>query len=164
MTAPMSRWLKLLIGLALTLLVAWLYYGPLGRGAAYADLLQGRADFVLRNSELPNLQARISRAPLARSVSLCGVTNDFQRNGLRDYPGLDRRMPMIGGISGVVWDPAAPSPGAMTPPCRPGGPGASAGGVPLIVELLGLAVVAWLIGLGIGWAIRRRPPRKGYLG
>lgn len=163
MTGRMSRWLKLLIGLALTLLVAWLSYGPLGRGAAYADLLQSRADFVVRNSELPNVQARISRAPLARTVSLCGPTNDFQRNGLNDYPGLDGRMHQIGGISGVVWDPAAPAPKAMTPPCRPGGPG-DAGGLPLIVELLGLAVIAWLIGLGIGWAIRRRPPRKGYLG
>ncbi len=161
----MSRWLKLLIGLALTLAVAWLSYGPLGRGAAYADLLQQRADFVLRISELPNIQARIARAPLARTVFMCGVTNDFQRGGIRDLPGLDGRMLQVGGIGRVAWDPAAPSPRAATPPCRPEGPGANASaGLPLIVELLGLAVLAWLVGLGIGWAIRRRPPRRGYLG
>jgi hypothetical protein len=52
----------------------------------------------------------------------------------------------------------------MTPLCRPDGPGAAGGGgLPLLVEILILAALAWLIGLGIGWLIRRRPPRTGYL-
>ena len=38
-----------------------------------------------------------------------------------------------------------------------------AGRLPLLVELLGLVLVAWLIGLGIGWLLRRRAPRSGYL-
>jgi DNA-binding transcriptional LysR family regulator len=164
MSKPMSRWLKLLIGLLVTLLVGWLTYGPLGRGAAYIDLLQQRADFVLRNTEGPPVQARMSRAPLSRTVFLCGRTNDLQRDGLRDLPGYDGRMLLIGGISRVVWDPAPPGPRADTPPCRPGGPGEAGGGIPLLVELLGLAVIAWLIGLGLGWQFRRRPPRRGYLG
>jgi hypothetical protein len=166
MSRLMSRWLKLLIGLLVTLFIAWLTFGPLGRGAAYIDLLQQRADYVLQDprARVPGVQARISRAPLARTVSLCGVTNDFQRDGLRDYPGLDRRMLMIGGISGVVWDPAPPSPSGNTPPCRPGGPGEAGGGIPLLVELLGLSLVAWLIGLALGWQFRRRPAKKGYLG
>ena len=161
----MSHWLKLLIGLALALLIGWLSNGPLGRGAAYADLLQQRADFVLRISEVPNVQARIARAPLARTVFLCGRTNDFQRDGIRDLPGLDGRMRQVGGIATVVWDPPPPSPRAMTPTWRPDGPGpgAGAGRLPLFVELLGLVLVAWLIGLGIGWLLRRRPPRSGYL-
>lgn len=164
MTGPMSRWLKLLIGFALTLFIAWLSHGPLGRGAAYADLLQQRADFVLRISEVPNIQARIARAPIARTVFLCGPTNDFQRGGIRDLPGLDGRMLQVGGIARAVWDPAAPTPTAMTPPCRPDGPGGGASaGLPLIVELLGLAALFWLIGLGIGWLFRRRPRRSGYL-
>lgn len=164
MIRPMSRWLKLLIGLVLTLLVAWLSHGPLGRGAAYADLLQSRADFVLRDGAIPNVQARIARSPVSRTVFLCGPTNDFQRGGLRDLPGLDGRMLQVGGIARVVWDPPAPAANAMSPPCRPDGPGASGGaGLPLLVELSGLALLFWLVGLGIGWAIRRRPPRKGYL-
>jgi hypothetical protein len=161
----MSRWLKLLIGLAVTLLVAWLSFGPLGRGAAYVDLLQSRAEFIIRNAEGPPVQARMSRSPLSRTVFLCGVTNDLQRNGLRDLPGYDGRMLLIGGISHVVWDPPPPDrPYAVTPPCRPGGPGAAGGGLPLLVEVFGLAILAWLIGLGIGWVFRRRPPRRGYLG
>jgi hypothetical protein len=159
----MSRWLKLLIGLLVTLLVAWLVYGPLGRGAAYVDLLQQRADLMLRIVEIPGVQARVSRAPLSRTVVLCGPTNDFQRDGLRDLPGVDGRMLRIGGISGVVWDPPPPTPNGVSPPCRPDGPGMSGGGVPLLVELLGLGCLFWLIGLGLGWLVRRRPPRTGYL-
>ncbi|HYD12515.1 MAG TPA: hypothetical protein VEC11_06685 [Allosphingosinicella sp.] len=165
----MSRWLKLLIGLLVTLVIAWLYCGPLGRGAAYVDLLQSRAEFVLVNAEVPNLQARMGRAPLSRTVFLCGPTIPFQRNGTLDWqrsndlPGIDGRMLLIGGISGAVWDPG-PAADGNTPPCPPGGPGMSGGGLPLLVELIGLAALAWLLGLGIGWALRRRPPRKGYLG
>ena len=172
MNRLMSRWLKLLIGLLLTLLVAWLWHGPLGRGAAYVDMLQQRADFQLRRLEIPNLQARMSRNPLSRTVFVCGPTNDFQRDGTevweqgpRDLPGVNGSMTRAGGISGVVWDPPAPSPRAWSPPCRPGGPGeGSSAGIPLLVEMLGLAFLFWLIGLGIGWLFfRPRPQRTGYL-
>jgi hypothetical protein len=170
MTGPMSRWLKLLIGFLVTCVVGWVYYGPVGQGAAYVGLLQQRADFVLRISQVPNIQARIGRAPLSRTVFLCGPTIDFQREGTtgfqgggNDLPGLDGRMLQVGGIGAVVWDPAPPAPNGDTPPCRPGGPEA-AGGMPLLVELLILAILAWGIGLGLGWVFRRRPTRKGYLG
>lgn len=171
MSRPMSRWLKLLIGLLAALLVAWLSHGPLGRGAAYADLLQQRADFVLRISEVPNLQARIGRAPLSRTVFLCGPTNDFQRNGTlawrgggADFPGLDGRMLQVGGISGVVWDPAPPSPEASTPPCRPGGPGTAGGGLPLLIQLMILGALVYGLGIGIGWLLfRPRRKRTSYL-
>ena len=169
MSRFMSRWLKLLIGLLVTLFIVWLSHGPLGRGTAYADLLQQRADFVLRNSGVPDIQARISRSPLSRTVFLCGPTIPFQRDGTlnweraNDLPGLDGRMLLIGGISSVVWDPPVAADG-NTPPCRPGGPGEAGGGIPLLVELFGLSLVAWLLGLGIGWVFRRRPAKKGYLG
>lgn len=170
MTGPMSRWFKLLIGLLATIAVGWAYYGPIGQGETYVNLLQQRADFVLRLSDVPNIQARISRAPLSRTVFLCGHTIDFQRNGTtgfagtgNDLPGLDGRMLQVGGISAVVWDPPAPTPDGDTPPCRPGGPNA-AGGTPLLVELLILAILAWGIGLGLGWVFRRRPPKKDYFG
>ncbi len=170
MTRPMSRWLKLLIGFLVTLLIAWLSYGPLGQGDAYVGLLQQRADYVLRISEVSNIRARISRAPLSRTVVLCGPTVEFQRNGTlgwqggaSDLPGLDGRMLQVGGISGVVWDPPAPSANGNTPPCRPGGPGETGDGLPLLVEIAGLSLLAWLLGLGLGWQFRRRPARKGYL-
>lgn len=171
MTRPMSRWLKLLIGFLATLLIGWLLYGPLGQGEAYARLLQQRADFVLRISDVPGVRAQISQSPLSRTVFMCGVADEFQRHGTlgwqgtaNDFPGLEGRMFQIGGISAVVWDPPPP-PGerTATPPCRPGGPNA-AGGTPLLLEMLILAVLAWALGLGLGWVFRRRPARKGYLG
>jgi hypothetical protein len=165
----MLRWHKLLIGLVLTLLVGWLSYGPLGAGNSYIDLLQQRADFVLRISEVPGVQAKIGRSPLSRTVFMCGRTDQFQRDGTlgwqggaSDLPGLDGRMLSVGGIGSVVWDPAAPAATAATPLCRPGGPNA-AGGLPLLVEMLGLAILAFLLGLGLGWVVRRRPQRTGYL-
>ena len=170
MNRTMSRWLKLLMGFLATLAIGWLLYGPLGQGEAYATLLQQRADYVLRISGVPDIQARIGRAPLTRTVFMCGHTVEFQRNGTttwqgsaNDFPGLDGRMLQVGGISSVVWDPAAPSTTGDTPPCRPGGPNA-AGGTPLLLEMLGLATLAWAIGLGLGWVFRRRPAKKGYLG
>lgn len=164
MSRLMSRWLKLLIGLFVALLIGWLGFGPLGKGAAYVDLLQQRADFVIRNTDGPPVRARMSRSPLSRTVFLCGVTNDLQRDGLRDLPGYDGRMLSIGGISGVVWDPAPPRPDAATPPCRPEGPGIAGAGIPLLVELLGLMLLAFLIGLGIGWLFfRPRRVRTSYL-
>jgi hypothetical protein len=90
MTASMSRWLKLLIGLLVALAAGWVYYGPIGQGAAYVDLLQQRAEHVLQTypvNEVPNIQARISRAPLSRTVFLCGPTIDFQRNGTTVFQG-----------------------------------------------------------------------------
>lgn len=170
MTRPMSRGLKLLIGFLVTLLIGWLLYGPLGQGNAYVTLLQQRADYVLRISAVPDIQARISRSPLSRTVFLCGPTIDFQRYGTtefqgsaNDLPGLDGRMLQVGGIGAVVWDPPAPTANGNTPPCRPGGPNA-AGGTPLLLEMLGLATLAWATGLGLGWVFRRRPVKKGYLG
>lgn len=170
MNRTMSRWLKLLIGFLATLVIGWLLYGPLGQGEAYANLLQRRADLVLRISGVPDLQAKIGRAPLTRTVFMCGPTVEFQRNGTttwqggaNDFPGLDGRMQQVGGISTVVWDPAAPSATGSTPPCRPGGPSAT-GGTPLLLEMLILATLAWAIGLGLGWVFRRRPAKKGYLG
>lgn len=172
MSVTMSRWLKLLIGLLITLLVAWLWHGPLGRGAAYVDMLQQRADAQLRRLEIPNLQARMSRNPLSRTVFVCGPTNDFQRDGTqvwergpRDLPGVNGSMILAGGIAAVVWDPPVPANNGQTPPCRPGGPGeGTSAGIPLLVEMFGLALLFWLIGLGIGWLFfRPRPQRTGYL-
>jgi hypothetical protein len=171
MSRLMSRWLKLLIGFLITLVVGWLFYGPLDQGGAYVRLLQQRADFVLNISHVPGVQARISQSPLSRTVFMCGVADEFQRHGTlawqgggNDFPGLDGRMLQVGGIADVVWDPPAP-PGerTATPLCRPGGPNA-AGGTPLLLEMLILAVLAWAIGLGLGWVFRRRPAKRGSLG
>jgi hypothetical protein len=161
----MSRWLKLLIGLLVTLVVALLTYGPLGRGAAYVDALEVevKAAALPLQAQVPGLQVRVSRNPVSRVVMLCGVTNDFQRDGMpdRELPGIDGRIGGVAGVSGVRWSPPAPDPRQSTPPCRPGADDGA--GFPLLAEFLILAAFFFLLGLGLGWLFRRRPPRTGYL-
>jgi len=165
----MSRWLKLIIGLAAALLAAWLSYGPLGRGEAYVDDLEQRAGAIVAAAELPGIQLHMRREPLSRVAILCGPTNDLQRDGLPrarpPLPGLTGRAGLAGGISDVRWQRPPPTPRGDTPACIPGARAADESGiVPLLAEWLGLAAFAWLIGLGLGWVFfRYRPKREGYL-
>jgi hypothetical protein len=160
----MSRWLKLIIGLAAALLAAWLAYGPLGRGEAYVDNLEQRSGAIVAAAELPGIQLHMRRDPLSRVAILCGPTNDLQRDGLRAMPGLTGRAALAGGVSGVRWQRPPPTPNGRTPACIAGARAADEGGiVPLLAEWLGLAALAWLIGLGLGWLIFRHRKREGYL-
>lgn len=161
----MSRWLKLMIGLAAALLAAWLTYGPLGRGEAYVNALEQRAGAIIAAAEVPGIQLHMRREPLSRVAILCGPANDLQRNGQRSLPGLADRAFLVGGISDVRWQRPARTLRERTPPCIAGARAADESGiVPLLAEWLGLAALAWLIGLGLGWLIfRRRPKREGYL-
>lgn len=160
----MSPVAKFSIGLVAALLAAGVAYGPLGQGEAFVDGMQQRADAVIRDAALPNIRAQMSRTPLSRTVFLCGPANDFQRDGIRGFPGLDGRMLAVGGIGNVVWDPPAPAPRAVAPPCPPEGPGTAGGGFPLLAELLILAALAFLIGAGLGWLLFGRAPKGSYLG
>jgi hypothetical protein len=141
----MARWTKLLIGLAAALLAAWLSYGPMGQSEAFAGGLEARARGMVRYAELPGVEVHMSRAPLSRVAILAGTANDFQRNGIGDLPGIDGRIASIPGVAGVRW---ADEPAGFA--------------IPLLAELLGLAALAWLIGLGLGWLLFR-PRREGFL-
>ena len=62
-----------------------------------------------------------------------------------DVPGINDRVAAVPGMAGLRWERAGPV-------------------VPLLAETLGLAALAWLIGLGLGWLIfRPRHKREGYL-
>lgn len=160
----MSRWLKLFIGFAAALLAAWLSYGPLGRGEAYVNGLEQRAGAIIAIAELPGIQLKMHRAPLSRVAILCGPTNDLQRNGQRSLPGLTGRAYLADGVSDVRWQRPPPTPRARTPACIPGAPAADESGIiPLLVEWLGVAALAWLIGLGLGWVFFGRRKREGFL-
>jgi hypothetical protein len=140
-----ARVVKILIGLAVALLAGWISHGPLGRGAAYIDRLEADARTQVTRAEVPGVTVAMSRAPLARVALMSGPANDFQRHGMGSLPGLDGRVLLVPGMSGVDWERA----GRV---------------VPLIAETLGLTALAFLIGLGLGWLIfRPRRPREGYL-
>jgi hypothetical protein len=162
----MSRWLKLLIGLLATLFVAWLSFGPLGRGAAYVDRLEADAKAVIadikaHNSLPPQLTVEMHRQPLSRVAILSGTNSSFVRCGTTsfrgdngecdlpllesDVPGVTQRVEAVRGMGGVRWEPT----GRV---------------MPLLGELMIMFALAYGIGVGLGWLFfRPRRKRTGYL-
>lgn len=140
---PMSRWTKFLIGLAVALAAGWISHGPLGRGEAYIGQVEARMRAVVRETAIPGVSGRMSRAPLSRVAILSGPANDFQREGIGHLPGLNGRVGAVAGVAAVRWD-------------------ASGGGIPLLVETLAFVALAYLIGVGLGWVFFR-PARESFL-
>jgi hypothetical protein len=99
----MSPRVKLLIGLAAALLSGWIGHGPLGQGEAFIDQLDARSKAVIRQWELP-VQVRFERDPLSRQAILSGHIDQFQREGLPNFPGIKGRVAMVPGVSGVRWE------------------------------------------------------------
>jgi hypothetical protein len=107
----MSPALKFLIGLAAVLLMGWAYHGPLGNGEALVGRLEAQARAAVVASEVPGVDVKLGRGPLSREATLSGPANDYQREGMGEFPGLNDRIRSIDGISNVRWanpPPAAP--------------------------------------------------------
>ena len=99
MTAP----LKLLIGLLVALAAGWLSHGPLGQGQAFIDTMEVRAKGMIELAALPGVDVNFGRDPLTREAIFTGHANDFQRNGQGEFLGLNERIMLIPGVSGVRW-------------------------------------------------------------
>jgi hypothetical protein len=138
---------KLLIGFAAAMLAGWLSHGPLGRGEMFIASLEAQAQAVVRATELPGVTVAFPRDPISRVASLSGPANDLQREGQGDLPGLNQRVLAIRGVAAVKWADTDSSPG----------------GIPLLVETLGLVALAFLLGLGAGRLFFGRTRRTGYL-
>jgi hypothetical protein len=138
---------KLLIGFALALLAAWLSHGPLGRGEATVDRIEGDARAAVAKAELPGIGVRLDRSPLTRRATLSGPANDLQREGLGGQKGISDYVREVEGIGTVRWADEPGSDGRVTP---------------LLLETLFLAAIAYLIGLGLGWLLWGRRRREGY--
>jgi hypothetical protein len=143
----LPRIAKLLIGVAAALLAGWVFHGPIGRGEAFASRLEARARAVVTEAELPEIRARIDRAPLARRILMSGPADEFQREGQGYFPGLNDRILGLGGIAAIQW---------------PDEPERKSWPLPLLLETELIVLIAFLAGLGLGrfWS---RPRRQGYL-
>jgi hypothetical protein len=142
----MSAPLKLLIGLALALAAGWIGHGPLGQGAAFVDRTEALAREQVRLAAVPGVAVRLGREPLSRTAHLSGPADDFQRHGIGLLPGIDGIVGDAPGIGAVRWD----------------ADGNGGGDMPLLIETLGFAALAWLIGVGLGWVLFR-PRRETFL-
>ena len=97
----MTRLRIFTIGVASTVALTGLWHGPLGAG----ERIAARAEVIARRTldyyELPMIQARLARQPLARTIVLSGPADNFQRRE------LVRVMDQVPGILAVRWDPGS---------------------------------------------------------
>lgn len=144
----MPRMQKILIGLVATMLMGWVWHGPLGHGAMFIDAVEAHAKRVVDYAELPGVSVRLGHSPLSRNAILSGPADDFQRHGMRDEPGLVGRVDTVGGVADVRWDDE---------PHRHGW------ALPLIVETLAQLTLAYAVGFGIGALLFGRRKRQSFL-
>lgn len=139
--------LKATIGLLLALAAAWVWHAPLGHGERLIDRLQSEAEQGVAKSELPGIKVSLSRDPLARAATLSGPANDLQREGLGSQKGVSDFVRDVEGMADVRWADE---------------PDAGRRVMPLLLETMALATLAYLIGLGLGWLLWGRRRREGF--
>lgn len=117
-------------GLAIALALAALWHGPLGAADRFNSAVQRGIQETLVHYEMTQVTAHLHHGPLTRRVMLSGPANDFQQQGLAEF------MDALPGVSGATW--------------------LNDGGVPLIVEALGMAVLGFLFGLLLAYLVELR--------
>ena len=143
----MSSAMKFLIGLAAVLVMGFVWHGPLGNGARMIDSLEAQARTAAAQGELPGLDVRMARDPLARNAVVSGAANDLQREGLGETGmGVKDYVRTVKGISSVRWSDEP-----------------EAGGLPLLAEILILISIAYLLGFGAARLLWGRAKRESYL-
>jgi hypothetical protein len=125
------RNVALALGLLAALVLAALWHGPLGGADRFAAKVQGGIRQTLVYYEMTQVSAHLHGDPLTRQVDLSGPGDDFQRSELA------RLMGQLPGVRNAKWDPHS-------------------GGVPLIAEGLGVAVLGFLLGLLLAYLVELR--------
>ena len=128
---PNRRNAALAAGFAVSLALVALWHGPLGG----ADRLTAAVDSGIRKTlayyEMTKVSAELHHAPLTRRVLLSGPADDFQRRELARY------ISEVPGVSNVSWT-------------------SNGGGVPLIAEGAGVAILGFLLGLLVAYLVELR--------
>ena len=88
-------------GVAATLAVTAIYHGPMGKGDALATKIERDARAELDRQEMFQVNAKLKRGPLRRTLILSGPADDFQRGALPEV------MATVPGVGGVEWDSAS---------------------------------------------------------
>ena len=74
-----------------------LWHWPIGTGESFATNIERQSRKVLNDWEMPQVQARLERPPLKRTLVLSGPADDFQRSE------LIRIMDGVPGVANVRW-------------------------------------------------------------
>ena len=116
------RYPFLAAGAALAIAFAALLHGPLGDADRYSAEVERDIHGALVYYEMTAVSAHLHQDPLSRRIMLSGANfDDFQRSELA------RLLGQIPGVSSATWS--------------------SNGGVPLIVQGAGIALLGFLFGL-----------------
>ena len=94
----MNRAIIAAAGIAATLAFGALWHGPLGAGEALAGRAEALASATLERYEMTAIAARFERDPLARTLTLSGPADSFQRAE------LVRILSEVPGVARVRWD------------------------------------------------------------
>jgi hypothetical protein len=123
---PQKRTVALAIGVAAAIAAAALWHGPLGAADQFSARIERGARQALDYYEMTKVTARLQRAPLSRRLILTGPADDFQHSE------LVRLLGQLPGVNSVSWSN-------------------SRAGLPLIAESALLAIVGFLLGLGLAY-------------
>jgi len=90
-----------MIGVAATLGVTAIYHGPMGKADKLTASIERAARAELDRQEMVQVDAKLERGPLRRTLVLTGPADDFQRDEL---PKIMIKTP---GVEAVRWNPAS---------------------------------------------------------
>lgn len=132
----MKRNTALGTGIAATLAAAFLWHGPGGAGERFAGTIDRTMRLTLDHFEMQSVTARLQRDPLSRRLLLDGRADDFQRAEIA------RIALEVPGVASAHWS----------------GPRAPPRALPLLAEVMLLALASFAIGVVLAYiaALRRR--------
>ena len=125
------RLIALAGGLAVSILAAALWHGPLGGADQFTTKVGRGIKATLVYYEMTQVSADLHHGPLTRRVLLNGPADDFQRSE------LVRLMEELPGVSSASWS-------------------ADGAGVPLIAEGGAVSILGFLIGLLLAYLVELR--------
>ena len=130
-----KRLISLIAGLAVTIVVAPLWSGPLGGADRLTRTVERQAREALDYYEMPKVAARLHRGPLTRRLVLTKPADlpltDFQTTELA------RLFSQVPGVSNAQWS-------------------SSPAGMPLVLEGFAASVLGFLFGLLLAYLVELR--------
>ena len=124
---------SLAIGIAASLLGAWIWHGPVGTGERFVSTVERQTRQVLVDWEIPSVRAVVARDPVKRTLILSGPADAFQRSE------LVRILSHVPGVGNVRW---VNSPETFT--------------LPLFAEAELAALISFGIGLVLAYLLELR--------